>query len=241
MGMVDLHVHTIESDCGIHTLLEILELARQKGMSLVAITDHDFGRGTRIRVQSYRFPKEWNGVRVLTGIELSVRDGGQVQIPDKVRMEDLDLCLLAFNAEVRTIRDDPVRCTDELESVLRNNPFVDILAHPTIQGFDLDHERTASLLSRYGVAMEVNNCSLRYAKADREATLDLLQKCIHHGVQVAVSSDAHTATELGGDEMALPLLEEAGLPDELLLSKNAERVLAFVEKRRARKKIHSST
>ena len=171
MGMVDLHVHTIESDCGLHTLLEILELARQKGMSLVAITDHDFGCGTRTRVQSYRFPKEWNGVRVLSGIELSVRDGGHVHIPEKVRMDSLDLCLLAFNAEVRTIRDDPVRCTDELEFALRSSPFVDILAHPTIHGFDLDHERAARLLSRYGVAMEVNNCSLRYEKADRASTL----------------------------------------------------------------------
>ena len=42
MGKIDLHIHTVKSPCGLHTLLEILDLAAERGMTLIAVTDHDF-------------------------------------------------------------------------------------------------------------------------------------------------------------------------------------------------------
>ena len=36
----DLHVHSVKSMCGMHTLLEIVEIAAEKGMRMVNISDH---------------------------------------------------------------------------------------------------------------------------------------------------------------------------------------------------------
>lgn len=235
MGVVDLHVHTNKSPCGLHTLLEVVALARQKKMELVAITDHDHGKGTGIRVLSYRFPKTYEGLRVLAGIEFSIRDGGVLEVPAAVKLEDLDICLAGFHQTGRTIRDDPRRCTDDLERLLDRYPFVDILVHPTMIGFELEPERTAALLARHGVAVEANNSALRYAKEHPERLARLLRCCVARGVMVAVDSDAHTAPELGADELANRVLEQAGVPDELVLTASVARVEQFIEQRRRHK------
>lgn len=43
----DLHVHSIQSMCGLHTLLEIVEIAARKGMRLVNISDHGSAFGEK--------------------------------------------------------------------------------------------------------------------------------------------------------------------------------------------------
>lgn len=232
MGAVDLHVHTNKSPCGLHTLLEILGLARERGMEMVAITDHDHGKGTGIRVLSYRFPKVYQGIRILAGIEFSIRDGGVLAVPASVKIEALDICLAGFHETNRTIRDDPRQCTDDLEQLLERFPFVDILAHPTIAGFDLEHERAAALLARHGVAVEINNSALRYGKEDPERLAHLVRCCVDQAVPVAIDSDAHTAPELGADELAREVLARAEVPEELVLTANVERVERFVQERR---------
>jgi predicted metal-dependent phosphoesterase TrpH len=46
----DLHVHSIQSLCGLHTILEIVQVASRKGMRLVNIADHGRTAGKRINV-----------------------------------------------------------------------------------------------------------------------------------------------------------------------------------------------
>jgi putative hydrolase len=233
---VDLHVHTNKSPCGLHSLFEILGLARDLGMSMLAITDHDGGNGHAIRVLSYRFPKEWQGVHVLAGIEFSILDDGKLKLPKSVHIDELDICLAGFHPDSRTIKNNPKKCTDDLEAVLNNYPFIDIISHPTLTGYDLEHERCAKILARHGVAMEVNNSSLRYEKEKKENLLSLLGYCVSNRVPVAVNSDAHTAVELGQDEMTRPLLKQAAVPAELIINSSVDQALAFIDKRRANKK-----
>jgi putative hydrolase len=235
MGKIDLHIHTVKSPCGLHTLLEILDLAAERNMSLIAITDHDFDAAYGTRVFSYRFPGTWKGIRVLKGIELSIRDGGQVKIPSAVKLKDLDICLAGFHATNRKIGHDPVKCTDDLQAALQRYPFIDILTHPTIAPYDLQHERAARLLAEHGVAAEANNSALLLGKEEEPRVVSMLSACARQGVPVAVDSDTHAAPELGGDELALQAVEKAGVPEDMILTRSVESVLDFVEKRRKNK------
>jgi putative hydrolase len=235
MGKIDLHIHTIKSPCGLHTLLEILGLAADLNMDLIAITDHDFDSGYGIRVFSYRFPSTWKGIRILKGMELSIRDGGQVRVPPAVKLQDIDICLAGFHTTNRRAGGDPGQCTDDLQAALENYPFNDILTHPTISPYDLQHERAAKLLAEHGVAAEANNSSLLLGKEDEDRVVSMLAACARHRVAVAVNSDTHAAPELGCDELALQAVEKAGVPDDLILTSSVETVLDFVESRRKNK------
>ena len=45
---IDLHVHSIFSHCGLHTVLELINQARATGMKGLAITDHGLTMGGRL-------------------------------------------------------------------------------------------------------------------------------------------------------------------------------------------------
>ncbi|WP_417897215.1 PHP domain-containing protein [Bacillus haimaensis] len=70
-GSFDLHVHTTASD-GTLSPSEVVFLAAQKGISTIAITDHDTTAGLKEALQT---GKEM-GVTVIPGIELSTKHEG---------------------------------------------------------------------------------------------------------------------------------------------------------------------
>lgn len=68
----DLHCHTTASD-GVHVPTEVVELAMQRGLQAVGITDHDTVDG----IDEAVFAGSRLGVRVVPGIELSSRTKGR--------------------------------------------------------------------------------------------------------------------------------------------------------------------
>lgn len=65
----DLHCHTTCSD-GTDTVEELVFMAKARGLSAVAVTDHDTFAGVRRAIQAGK----QNGIRVVPGIEISTRD-----------------------------------------------------------------------------------------------------------------------------------------------------------------------
>ena len=74
MKIVDLHTHTTASD-GSYTPTELVKYAKQKGLSAIAITDHDTVAG----VEEASMEGEELGIRVIPGAELS-RSTAQVSV-----------------------------------------------------------------------------------------------------------------------------------------------------------------
>lgn len=66
--IVDLHTHTTASD-GSYTPAELLRYAKEKGLSAIAVTDHDTIGGVAEALRE----GERLGVRVIPGVELSTR------------------------------------------------------------------------------------------------------------------------------------------------------------------------
>lgn len=75
MNNIDLHVHTTVSD-GTFTPAQVVQLAKDTGLSAIAITDHDIIAGYPEAAEAGKAL----GVEVIPGIEISTKYGGAVHI-----------------------------------------------------------------------------------------------------------------------------------------------------------------
>ena len=71
MGLADLHIHSIFSHDGTATVPAILERAKQVGLDIIAITDHDVIRGSLLAAEL----APQYGIQVITGVEITTADG----------------------------------------------------------------------------------------------------------------------------------------------------------------------
>jgi len=71
MGLADLHIHTIYSYDGTASVLAVLKRARQIGVNVIAITDHDeIGGSLKALEMAPRY-----GVEVIPGLEVTTAEG----------------------------------------------------------------------------------------------------------------------------------------------------------------------
>jgi predicted metal-dependent phosphoesterase TrpH len=97
-GTIDLHAHTLFSD-GTFTPTEMVRLALERGLTTLAVTDHDSTEGVGEAVAA----AEGTGLRIVPGVELStVHKGTGVH----VLAYWTDLRDEAFQAELRRLRDE---------------------------------------------------------------------------------------------------------------------------------------
>lgn len=110
--MVDLHLHTYYSD-GVHSPKELIRLASEKGISTVAITDHDGTGGIKEAVVA---GKRY-GIRVIPAIEFSTED------PCGAHMH-----LLGYNIDVNNslLRESLIRIREVRDR--RNQKIIETLA-----------------------------------------------------------------------------------------------------------------
>lgn len=66
MELIDLHVHTRYSD-GKYRITEVLEIAKKRGVTKIAITDHD----TIINLKNYKELEEMYEIEIIPGVEIS--------------------------------------------------------------------------------------------------------------------------------------------------------------------------
>jgi len=71
MGLADLHLHTIYSYDGTATVPDVLRRAREVGLDVIAITDHDEIKGALLAVELAAH----YGVEVIPGIEITTAEG----------------------------------------------------------------------------------------------------------------------------------------------------------------------
>lgn len=94
----DLHIHTTASD-GVFTPSKVVLRAKEKGVQMIAITDHDCLSGIR----EARICGEETGIRVLGGVELSTGGKEEIHVLGYSVNEE-DARLNAFLQEMRNDR-----------------------------------------------------------------------------------------------------------------------------------------
>jgi len=200
----DLHVHTDWSD-GACSIEEMVQQAREKGYSYLAITDHStslkIARGLsreRLLAQHEKIRelnKKWEDFYVLTGVEVDILADGSLDHPDEV-LARVDLVIASIHSGFKQDKD---RITRRILAAIEND-HVDIIGHPTgrllghREPYAVDVEEIIEAAARHNKVLEIN------ASPDR---LDLsefyVQLARESGVPVAINTDAHDRRRL--DEM----------------------------------------
>ena len=178
MGLADLHIHTIYSYDGTASVPAVLKRARQIGLDVIAITDHDEIAGS---LKALELAPAY-GIEVIPGTEVTTAEGD----------------LLALNITEKIRRDLPL-----IETVLKVRELGGfcIAPHPMAGGFGMKSLSAYSILkalrnpevARTLVAIETYNAttidrmSNHYARILAER-LDIAQ---------TASSDAHVVEAIG--------------------------------------------
>lgn len=230
----DLHVHSIRSTCGFHTLLELVSIVRSLGtVKAFALTDHGPVHDTprsHFSVMLRRMPPIVEGIRVFKGIEATIlsEDG------------DIDLPKFSFGAPYEIILaglhnygmfDKPTSRETNTRSVintLRRNPGVKVITHPFYRDFPLDLDAVTDVALETGAALEINNAYLLNNKADTEALECLLEHAAAKGNPLSVDSDGHLFNEVSRFDLAMEYIERYGAEKFRIVNNTLESTLEFL-------------
>lgn len=228
----DLHVHTISSGHGYSTVREICAAAAERGLEMVAITDH--GPAMPGGAHLYHFtnlvvmPRELSGVKVLRSAECNIIDDrGGLDLPERA-LDVLDIVHAGMHP----------RCGYDGKSVEENTRAVlaaihggkvDVLVHPGNPLFPLDYRTVVEEAASNGVLVEVNNSSFTVVRRGSEENCrKIVEEAKRLGARVCVGSDAHDASLVGVFDEALGLIDSAGLEESLIVNREARTVLDYL-------------
>ena len=233
---IDTHTHSIASGHAYSTVDENLRWAAEKGLEMVALTDHGPGMkdttGHAYFANLHVLPKELHGVKLLKGIELNIMDfDGRVDMDEKV-LSRLDLCIASLHVPCIA----PGSKKENTRALLKvmENPYVDIIGHPGDPRYAVDFQEVFRQAKETGTLLEINNASLipgGFRDGSQENVRGILRMSMEEGVSVVLGSDAHFYTGIGDHSHSLNLLKEVGFPEELVLNTDVTRFLAALKKR----------
>ena len=244
----DLHIHSAKSLCGLHSLMEIVEIAANKRMRSVNICDHGNAAGKKIdfsvitnknRCPSRIISSKGTAISVLAGIEANILDiDGNSDFPTE-RITAFDLVSAGFHSSASALATSQSveKNMRALKNYLKRYPL-DILTHPCITTFPLDNSQLIKLALKYGFALEVNNTNLRLGKTDVERLQDMIQRAQDGGAILCENSDGHTFMEIGENEQIVALLKEMRLNgNDCFINRDDKQLDDFLKRR---KKIRST-
>jgi len=233
--VADLHIHSIGSGHAYSTVMEIAGAAGEKGLSLIAITDH--GPAMPGGPHPYYFgnqrvlPREIGGVRILRGVEANIiNENGELDL-QKYYLERLDIVLAGFHTGCFPASDVET-CTRAVLKAMEN-PYVDIIVHPGNPEFPLDYEVVIKRAAQKGIPLEINNssfCGSRRGSAQN--CCDIARLLAIFGGPVVIGSDAHFARDVGRFDNALETVIAAGVQEEQVLNTSVEKVLNYLGRKK---------
>ena len=238
--VADLHVHTVASGHAYSTVAEIARVAADKGLLLIALTDH--GPAMPGGPHAYHFsnqtaiPDSLFGVRVLKGIEANVMDRrGRLDL-DEFRLSKLDIVAIGLHTVCSPYGSKKENTAMMVEAM--QNPFVDVVVHPGNPEYLVDEEIIVKAAVQYDVALEVNNSSLTVSRKGSLPHCDhIVSLAKTHGTKLIVGSDSHYCETVGEFSVAAELLQKHGILPEQVLNTSLEKVLAHLNRRTNHNKV----
>jgi len=234
---LDSHTHTLASGHAYSTILENAQVAADKGLSLLAITDHAPGMiGSPTKAHFYNFKvldRVLHGVEMLYGIEADIIDfDGKISMEQEV-LSRMDIGIASFHEIVFRSGSKAENTRAYLGAM--QTPGIAVIGHPDDGRISLDYEALVVEAKRVGVLLEVNNSSLspgHHRQNAWENYKEILKLSEKHGALITLGSDAHFATAVGELDSALRLLEELQFPEELVVNTDPARFKEILAKRK---------
>jgi putative hydrolase len=111
-----------------------------------------------------------------------------------------------------------------------SNPKVFFVSHPDDSTYPLDYEQVVPAAKQYGVALEVNNNTVRSARKKnwRENIMTYLDLCMRYRTSIVVDSDAHDPSTVGRFMEAEALLDGFGFDEDLIVNTSEEEFRSFI-------------
>ncbi|MBQ2479464.1 MAG: phosphatase [Erysipelotrichales bacterium] len=230
--IADLHTHTIVSGHAYGTIRENTAAAKEAGLSILGITEHGPripGAPDPIYFRNMgNVPRYIYGVMVLMGCELNILNDGTVDLePNTLSRIDYGIAgihRLCYKDEGKE------KNTENVISAMKYGK-VKLISHPDDDHTPLDYDRLTDGAKEYGTALEVNNSSFRKPQFRLNCVENyrtMLRYCKEKHVPVIINSDAHDPSQVGTQSLALAFAEECGMPEELILNTDAQRLLDFL-------------
>jgi len=210
------HVHTTYSD-GRATLREILDAARDRGLSYIGISDHSvtasYARGltdARLREQHEeidRLRETFLPMHIFRGTEADILPNGSVDYGQAI-LSRFDFVIASVHSQLKM---PEAEMTARIIRAIRN-PFVTFVGHLTGRillsrpGYGIDHAQIFEAAAEEGVMIEINGSPHRL-----EIDWRLLQEALRRGVRFSIHPDAHSTDTLDNLDNGTWVARKGGL------------------------------
>jgi DNA polymerase (family 10) len=198
----ELHSHSTWSD-GRFSIKEMALGAVERGYQVLAITDHSQSLGIAGGLSADELKRQRDEIQkaqeelgdriiLLQGVEMEILADGALDFSDQV-LADLDIVVASLHTSMRQPRE---KATARLLNAI-NNPYVDILGHPTNRLIgkrdpaDLDMDAILEAAAAQGTALEINANPMRLDLSDI-----YVRRAIQLGITISINTDAHSPEEL---------------------------------------------
>ena len=230
--VADVHMHSLLSGHAFGTVRELAFEAAARGLQLIGVTEHGPGiPGTCDPILFRNFvdaPRVLYGVEMLYGSETNVLNSGQVDL-DRRHLDCLDYAIAGIHGlcyeDVGAVKN-----TDNVISCMAD-PKVKFISHPDADNYPMDYPALVQGAKECGVALELNNSSLRKPKLRPgcvENYRKMLPLCMEYGVPIIVNTDSHDPSQVGDFTLARAFLETVGFDENLILNNDLEKLKAFL-------------
>lgn len=219
--ILDVHTHTISSGHAYSSVKEMIDAARDKGLSYIGISDHAPNMPGSAYIYHFQnmkaIPREVDGVRVLRGVEANIIDTtGKIDMNED-NLQKLDYVIASMHPPCIGFGTKEENTRAMIGAI--KNPYVNIIGHPDDSRFAVDYEAVVKAAKENNVLLEINNGSLNpegFRQNAKAQILTYMSLCEKYNHPLIIGSDAHICYGVGDFSYVLPLLEETGIDPKLI-------------------------
>ena len=232
--LLDVHTHTVASGHAYSSLQEMVKAAADKRLQVLGITEHGPSIPGTCPLVYFRnmfvVPRQMYGIRLLMGCEVNILDtNGSLDLNDDY-LDRLDIAIAGIHGNCWK-GGDKNQNTEGMLTVI-NNPKIHVISHPGDGTAEMDFEQLVMASKETHTLLEINNHSLapqRKKTVSITNSLEILRLCKKHDVPLILSSDAHISFQIADYSRIMPLVEEVGFPDELIMNYWPEQFFQYVD------------
>lgn len=238
--VLDSHTHSLASGHAYNTVQEMARAAADKGLELLALTEHAMqmpGTCHEFYFMNLKIlPRKMFGIEVLFGTEANILDfDGNLDMRQSL-LEKMDVVIASIHPPCMKSGTKEENTRAYLKAM--ENPAVNIIGHPDDGRYPIDYEALVLGAKEHHVLLELNNSSLHPLNARQDAVKNdiiMLEFCRKYQVPIILNSDAHYADDIGNHSMTDVLLSELDFPEQLIVNRSVEAYQKYVN--RYKKKI----
>jgi Histidinol phosphatase and related hydrolases of the PHP family len=226
MLKIDLHIHTIASGHAQNTILEFINQAKKLKMKVIGISDHGPGSKEEHISRGYfqtldRLPETINGIRVLKGVEANIiNENGELDVGEN-ETKHLDYVMANFHDCTGYENQGIEKNTASFIRAIKSGK-INIITHPTFtEPFTTDLSALCAAACENNVLLELNLARLNKKKIEPNTIANIktmIAIAKKYGKKIIIGSDSHNIWELADDSLLIPIKEEIGLTDDLIIN-----------------------